>query len=521
MAASSFTPVQHRGLITIGIMLAVAMQAVDATIANVALPAMQGSLGAARDSISWVMTSYIVAGAIATPLTGWLAQRYGTKELLAASTIIFTIASVACGLAQSLEQVVLFRIIQGLAGAPLMPLSQSVMLDINPREKHGSAMALWSAAISTVQAIGPTLGGWLTEHYNWRWVFLINLPLGIIATLLILGFMGRSQNHPGRRFDMMGFTALAIAVGATQLVLDRGVHKDWFNSREIIIETVIAGLAFWTFLVHSLTARHAFFDPKMLRDRNFVAGMLLSFTTSVVFIGSVYLTPVMLQQLYGYPAITAGVLMVPRVLGMVMVMLLYGPVANKIDGRAVMLLGFVLIGIALYWMTGFSLDVPKGPFAWSGFILGLGLGCIMLPMTMMTFATLPAELRAEAAGHTALIRMFGLSVGVSVTTNVLSVSTQTVHSELAEHLPATLDWMHVPFYGRFFHDPSLLAQMLNATVTRQASMVAYLDDFYLLFWMSCLIAPLVLLFRPPRAPAKRAAAKGAPPAGRMAPAGAD
>jgi DHA2 family multidrug resistance protein len=517
MASSSFTPVPHRGLITIGIMLAVAMQAVDATIANVALPAMQGSLGAARDSISWVMTSYIVAGAIATPLTGWLAARYGTKELLAASTIIFTIASVACGLAQSLEQVVLFRIIQGLAGAPLMPLSQSVMLDINPREKHGSAMALWSASISTVQAIGPTLGGYLTEHYNWRWVFLINLPLGIIATVLVLAFMGRAQNHGTRRFDMLGFTALAVAVGATQLVLDRGVHKDWFNSREIVIETVVAGLAFWTFLVHCLTARHAFFDPKMLRDRNFVVGMLLAFTSSMVFIGSVYLTPVMLQQLYGFPAITAGLLMVPRVLGMILVMLLFGPVANRIDGRGIMVLGFLLIAVALYWMTGFSLTVPAGPFAWSGFILGLGLGCIMLPMTMMTFITLLADLRAEAAGHVALIRMFGLSVGVSITTNVLSASTQTVHAELAEHLPRALDWAHVPFYGMFFHDPPRLAAMLDAMVTRQASMVAYLDDFYLLLWMSVLIAPLALLFRPPRDPARG----GKAPAGPLAAAGAD
>ena len=510
--SAGFTPVPHRGLITIGIMLAVAMQAVDATIANVALPAMQGSLGAARDSISWVMTSYIVAGAIGTPLTGFLAARYGTKELLAASTLIFTLASVACGLAQSLEQVVLFRIIQGLAGAPLMPLSQAVMLDINPREKHGSAMALWSASISTVQAIGPTLGGYLTEHYNWRWVFLINLPLGIIAAILVLAFMGRAQHQGRKRFDVLGFTTLAIAVGATQLVLDRGVTKDWFNSREIVIETVVAGLAFWTFLAHCLTARHAFFDPKMLRDRNFVIGTLLAFSSSVVFIGSVYLTPVMLQQLYGFPAITAGLLMVPRVLGMIAIMLVFGPVANKVDGRAFMVTGFLLIAAALYWMTGFSLAVPAGPFAWSGFLLGLGLGCVMLPMTMLTFITLPAELRAEAAGHVALIRMFGLSVGVSITTNVLTVSTQTVHSELAEHLPLAMDWSHVPFYGMFFYSPSRLAGALEAAVARQASMVAYLDDFYLLLWMALLISPLALLFRPPR---------GAPATRPMAPAGAD
>ncbi|MGQ3031437.1 MAG: DHA2 family efflux MFS transporter permease subunit, partial [Ferrovibrionaceae bacterium] len=237
--------VRHRGAITVSIMLATIMQALDTTIANVALPHMQGSLGAAQDQVSWVLTSYIVAAAIATPLTGWLTGRLGRKRLFMVSVTGFTIASMLCGLAQSLEQMVVYRLLQGLFGAALVPLSQAVLLDINPRENHCKAMAIWGAGIMVGPILGPSLGGWLTDNFDWRWVFYINLPVGILALGGIAAFVAETPRKLDQYFDMLGFTLLAVAIGAFQMMLDRGQHKDWFGSPEIVIEAALAGGAFY------------------------------------------------------------------------------------------------------------------------------------------------------------------------------------------------------------------------------------------------------------------------------------
>ena len=489
--------VRHKGLLTFGMILATALQSVDATIANVALPHMQGGLGAARDTITWVLTSYIVAMAITTPLTGWLAARFGVRRVVLVAIAGFTGVSALCGLATTLPQMVAFRIAQGAFGATLVPLTQAVLLDLNPRGRQGSAMALWAIAMTGIQAMGPTLGGWLTENYSWRWVFLINVPLGTLAFMLILSFLDRELPSHRRPFDFLGFAALAVSVGAFQLMLDRGERKDWFNSQEIVLYAVIAGLGMWTFLVHSFTTRHAFFTPRLFRDRNFALASVLMAAVFMVFMGSMSLTPSMMQQLYNYPVMTAAILMMPRSLSMLISMLVLGRLMSRIDARIFLVVGLTLLSASLWWMSGFSLQMDSKPLVWSAFLQGFGIACIFLPMNVTAFATLPPELRAEATALAAMVRNIAQSLGVSVVTALLSVNTQKVHASLASHITSLMDLVALPGNLRFLASPGGMVASLNASITREASMVAYVDDYYLMFWMCICLIPLVLLLRPP------------------------
>ena len=301
----------NRGLITVMIMLATIMQVLDTTIATVALPSMTGDLGASQDTITWVLTSYIVAAAIMTPVTGWLSDRIGKRELFLASITGFVAASLACGLAWSLPSMVIFRLVQGVFGAAIVPLSQTFLLDINPREKAGSAMAMWGAGIMVGPIIGPTLGGWLTESYTWRWVFLINLPLGIIAILGCAAWLPKSVLRP-RRFDFFGFAMLSLGIGALQMILDRGGEVDWFNAAEIWIYTGLALTGFWVFIIHITTSKAPFLEPGMFADRNFATGLVFIFVIGIILLASLALLPPMLSRIFGYPVITTGLVMGPR-----------------------------------------------------------------------------------------------------------------------------------------------------------------------------------------------------------------
>src|SRR5690348_9232163 len=377
-------------LITCSIMLATIMQALDTTIANVALPHMQGSLSAAQDQISWVLTSYIVAAAVATPLTGWLSNRIGRKQLFLVSVAGFTAASLLCGIAQTLDEMVLFRLLQGLFGAGLVPLSQSVLLDINPPERHGSAMAIWGAGIMVGPILGPTLGGYLTEIYNWRWVFLINLPVGLVAFAGIMTFVTETKSTGKRYFDLFGFAMLAVAIGAFQLMLDRGELKDWFSSTEIIIEAAVAALAFYLFLAHSLTTSRPFLEMSLFRDRNLSVGLVFIFVVGVILLATMALLPPMLQNLMNYPVITTGVVLAPRGVGTMIAMLVVGRLVNRVDARLLILVGLALTAGSMYDMTGFSLDIGVSDLVRTGITQGLGLGFIFVPLSTVTFATLPA-----------------------------------------------------------------------------------------------------------------------------------
>ena len=326
MRGDAFTPVPNRGMITISIMLANIMQGLDNTILNVALPHIQGSLSASLDQVAWALTSYIVCSAIMMPLTGWLAGRFGIKHIFLASIIGFTIASALCGAATSLGELVAFRALHGVAGAGLIPLSQATLLQINPPERHGHAMAVFGVGTICGPIMGPALGGWLTQEHSWRWVFYINLPIGLLCTLGVLVFIRHSRNIHREPFDVVGFLALSLGIGALQLLLDRGELKDWFNSSEIWIEATIAGLGLYLFSVHTVTTDGpSFLNRDLLKSTNFTAGTVLMFAGGLIMTGTLALLSTMLQNLMAYPAMTTGFVTMPRGLGAMAAMFVVAP----------------------------------------------------------------------------------------------------------------------------------------------------------------------------------------------------
>ena len=494
------TAVAHRGLITVSVMLATIMQALDTTIANVALPHMQGSLQAAQDQITWVLTSYIVAAAIATPLTGWLTGRYGRRAVFLASIVGFTVASALCGMAGSLWQIVLARLLQGLFGAALVPLSQAVLLDINPREKVGQAMAVWGAGIMIGPILGPMLGGWLTEAYDWRWVFYINLPVGLLAWWGLWRYLPESKPG-GERLDIFGFATLSIAIGALQLFLDRGQQLDWFGSAEIMLEAAIAVAAFAFFVAHTWTATGvSFFDRALLKDRNFVTGLFFAFIVGMILYGTMALLPTFLQSLMDYPVVYTGIVTAPRGIGTMLAMMLVGRILQKVDVRLVMGVGFALIAVALWQMTGMTLQMDSRLVIVSGFIQGLGVGFTFVPLSTAAFATLPARLRHDGTPVFSLLRNIGASVGISIVQALLAVNAAGAHERLSEFISSSN-----PVLGTLppALDPSTAAglELLNGEVTRQATLIAYLGDFRVMMAMAIAAIPLLLLIRRPgRAP---------------------
>ena len=483
----------HRVLITLSVMLASIMQALDNTIANVALPRIQGSLSATQDQMAWVLTSYIIAAAIMTPLSGWLAGQIGRKRVFLFSVVGFTIASALCGLAQSLPEIVLARLLQGLCGAALIPMSQAVLLDINPPERHAKAMALWVMGVTIGPILGPALGGWLTESYNWRWVFYINVPFGILSFLGILSFMPETELRKSR-FDFFGFTALSFAIGSFQLMLDRGQLKDWFSSTEIWIEAIVAGLGFYLFVVHMLTtSKPAFVSPALFKDRNFVTGNVFIFVVGVVLFATLALLPPLLQDLLNYPVVLTGLVTAPRGIGTLAAMFIVGRLMGIVDTRLIIAVGFGLTAFSLWQMTGFYLQMDTPLVVWSGLAQGLGTGFVYVPLAAITFATLSPEFRNEGTALFSLVRNVGSSVGISVVETLLTRNTQMMHSRLGEQITPYNDVLHA-------QSPTALSTthglaMLNHTVNDQAAMIAYNNDFKLMMVLTLCAIPLVLLLR--------------------------
>jgi MFS transporter, DHA2 family, multidrug resistance protein len=499
----------NRGAITVSIMLAPIMQGVDTTIANVALPHMQGSLSASQDQIAWVLTSYIVAAAIMTPLTGWLASRFGIKYVFLFSVGGFTLASALCGSAQSLVQLVLYRILQGVCGAALVPLSQAVLLQINPPERHARAMAVWGTGTILGPIIGPALGGWLTDDYNWRWVFYINLPVGALATLGILMFIHQTRFAHREPFDFFGFATLSFAVGALQLLLDRGELKGWFGSTEICLEAVISGVSFYLFVVHTATATdRSFLNRSLLKDANFVAGTVMMFFVGIILNGTLALVPTMLQALMNYPVITTGLVTAPRGIGTMLAMFMVVRLVGVVDMRLQILAGLALTALSLWQMTGFSLQMGMAPVIATGLVQGFGLGFIFTPLSTVTFSTLPRQSVTQGTAVFSLMRNIGGSVGISIVETLLVENTQIVHSRLVEALRPDNPLARAPFLApRFSLNAPAGIAALNAEATRQASMVAYIDDFEFMMVVIVVVVPLLLLLR---RPPSRAAAVPAP-----------
>jgi DHA2 family multidrug resistance protein len=485
----------NRPMITLAIMLATLMQTLDSTIANVALPHMQGTLSASQDEITWVLTSYIVASAIATPLTGWLSGRFGMKHLLAASIVGFTLASVLCGIAESLPQLIAARLLQGVFGATLVPLSQSILLDINPREKQGQAMAVWGMGVMIGPILGPTLGGWLTDSYNWRWVFFINVPIGAFALFGVLTYLPEVRRAAGKALDLFGFATLALAIGALQALLDRGEQLDWFGSMEIRIEALLAAISFVFFVVHTATAgERSFFRYQLLRDRNFVTGMTFIFVVGAVMYATRALLPPMLQSLMGYPVATTGLVTAPSGLGTMLAMLLAGRLVGRIEMRLLLLGGFVISAFALYQMMGYTIVLSEGDIVWPGVIQGFGLGLVFVPLSAVTFSTLAPELRAEGTAIYSLARNIGSSIGISVVQTLITRNTQIAHSVLAAHISV---FDPVARAQADLSSPSALAS-LDLLVTQQAAMIAYIDAFRFMLIATLLAIPMLMLIRRPK-----------------------
>ncbi|QKV19487.1 DHA2 family efflux MFS transporter permease subunit [Oricola thermophila] len=487
--------VPHRGLITLSIMLATIMQVLDTTIANVALPTMTGDLGASIDTITWVLTSYIVAAAIMTPVTGWLSDRFGRRELFLASIVGFTVTSMLCGLSWSLESMVVFRIFQGLFGAAIVPLSQTFLLDINPKERHGQAMAMWGAGIMVGPIIGPTLGGWLTESLNWRWVFFINLPVGIIAFLGSAAYLPRIARRL-RGFDFFGFAMLSLGVGALQMMLDRGAEVDWFSAVEIWIELGLSLTGFWVFTIHLLTGEDTFIDAAIFRDRNFVTGLVFIFVVGIILLASLALLPPMLSNLFNHSTILTGLVMAPRGVGTMISMILVGRLVRVVDARLLVVAGLGLTAVSLHMMTGFSPQMDDRPIIVSGIIQGLGLGLVFVPLSTVAFATLPPHFRTDAASLFSLVRNIGSSIGISIVTVMLTHNMQVNHNDLSAAISPFNPVLGTVSPAAQAGDPVALS-IMEQLVAAQALMISYIDDFKLMMVITLAAMPLALLLRKP------------------------
>ncbi len=484
--------VHHPTMLKAVAMLATLMQVLDMTIANVALPHMQASLGANQDSISWVLTSYIVASAIAMPITGWLSDRIGRRRLYLWSVGGFVLASVLCGVAGNMEEMVLFRVLQGVSGAFLTPLAQTVLLDITPPEKRGQAMALFGMGVVIGPVLGPILGGWLTESMNWRWVFFVNVPIGIIAFVGLWVFLP-DVRKPMRSLDRMGLFLLATGLAAFQLMLDRGQHEDWFNSAEIWIETLVAISALWMFGVHVLTTGNPLYSRELLGNRNLVIGSVLMGVLGMILTASMALMPLMLEDLFDYPVLDAGFLLSTRGVGVMLMMGVAGRLVTKVDARTLIAAGFVIVAGAFWGMTFWTMEVSWGEMALNGFVQGMGMGLLFVPITTMAFATLPEHVRTDGSGILNLARSLGASASISIVVALLARNSATSHADLAGYLtPAKLGFdPHNFAYATTIVETGL--SLLNAEVTRQAMMIAFLDDFHFMMIVTICALPLSLL----------------------------
>jgi MFS transporter, DHA2 family, multidrug resistance protein len=498
MATSS--DVANRVPITVGLMLATVMNSLDTTIANVALPHMAGSVSASQDQITWVLTSYIIAAAIMTPLSGWLANRFGRKLVFLVSIAGFTVASMLCGVANNLDEIVLFRLLQGLCGAALIPLSQAVVLDIYPPAQVGQVMAIWGAGAILGPIFGPVLGGWLTDNFSWRWVFFINLPIGVLAFSAVWIFMSGDRGKNVRPFDFLGFGALVVFIGALQLMLDRGPTLDWFSAPEIWIEGLLALVGLWVFLVQTFTARHPFFDRALALDRNFVTCNVFGFFIGIFLFSTMALLPPVMQGPMGYSVFGAGLVMMPRGLGSFLAMFVVGRLVGRVDTRLILMGGLGLCSLALLQMSHFSLTMDAKPFVVSGIVQGLGIGLLFVPLSVTAFATLSPAMRSEGTAVYTLVRNMGSSIGISLMEALDTHQAAVAHADMAGQLSpgSPVQSALSPSLGGGPGGGTAL-DMLNGEITRQASMVALVDVFRIMLVMTICIAPLLLIMRKPKA----------------------
>jgi MFS transporter, DHA2 family, multidrug resistance protein len=493
-AAPIAVPGLRRNMVTICAMTATIMQALDTTIANVALPYMQGSLSASQDQINWVLTSYIVAAAIMTAPVGWIANRFGRKRIFIICSAGFTMASVLCGLAQDINQMVLFRLLQGVFGAALVPLSQAVMLDSYALHERAKAMSIWGMGVMMGPIMGPSLGAWLTETYSWHWVFFVNLPFGIVTVLGLLVFMDETKADRDLRFDWFGFAALAVGIGAMQVALDRGEQLGWLESNEIIAEIILSIAGFYYFFAHSLTTAKPFIQFSIFKDRNFVGGCVFMAVMGLVLFSTMALSSPYLQNVIGYPIITAGLLLASRGCGTFVAMMLVGRMMRYIEARTLIIAGLSLTCLSLYYVTGWTDQTGVPEIVTLSIIQGFGFGLVFVPLTTVAFLTLPNHLRNDGTSMLTLMRNVASSIGISVVIAQLTEGSRRVYAVLNEHVTPFNHAMQMPdVRGMLDMTTDAGRALADVMLNLQAQIIAFSLDYQMVMIFTLCAIPLAIM----------------------------
>src|SRR6478752_6791530 len=491
---SSMVPGLRRNMVTICAMTATIMQALDTTIASVALPYMQGTLSASQDQINWVLTSYIVAAAIMTAPVGWIANRFGRKRIFIICSGGFTIASVLCGLAQDINQMVLFRLLQGVFGAALVPLSQSVMLDYYTLQERAKAMSIWGMGVMMGPIMGPSLGAWLTETYSWHWVFFVNLPFGAITVLGLIVFMDETKKDISLKFDWFGFAALAVAIGSLQLALDRGEQLGWLESNEIIAEFIIAAVGFYYFFAHSFTTSRPFIQFALFKDRNFVGGCVFMAVMGLVLFSTMALSSPFLQNVIGYPIITAGLLLASRGCGTFVAMMLVGRMMRYIEARTLIISGLSITALSLYYMTAWTDQTGVSEIVTISIFQGFGFGLVFVPLSTVSFMTLPGHLRTDGTSMLTLMRNVMSSVGISVVIAQLTEGTRRTYAILNNHVNPFNHALQMPdVSGMINLGTDKGRAMADVMINLQAQIIAFSHDYQLVMLFILCSIPLAIM----------------------------
>ncbi|QND74562.1 DHA2 family efflux MFS transporter permease subunit [Tardiphaga robiniae] len=504
----SAVPGFRRNMVTICAMTATIMQALDTTIANVALPYMQGTLSASQDQVNWVLTSYIVAAAIMTAPVGWIANRFGRKKIFIVCSAGFTVASVLCGLAQDINQMVGFRLLQGVFGAALVPLSQAVMLDSYALHERAKAMSIWGMGVMLGPIMGPSLGAWLTETYSWHWVFFVNLPFGIVTVFGLLAFMDETKTNAELKFDWFGFGALAIGIGAMQLALDRGEQLGWLESNEIVIEAIVSIIGFYYFFAHSFTTSKPFIQFAIFNDKNFVGGCVFMAVMGLVLYSTMALSSPYLQNVIGYPILTAGLLLATRGSGTFVAMMLVGRIMKYVEARTLIMVGMALMSVSLFFTSMWTDQTGVPEIVIVSIAQGFGLGLVFVPLSTVAFLTLPNHLRTDGTSMLTLLRNVASSIGISIVIAQLTSGTRMAHAVLVEHVTPFNNALQMPnVTGAINLATDSGRAMMDAIVTLQATIIAFGLDYQMVMLVTLCAIPMALIIGSSKATLRAQAAK--------------
>ncbi len=505
--ADDWRPQVNPWFIAATMILPTFMVSLDTSVANVALPYIAGSLSAGTDEVTWVLTSYLVANAIVLPISGWISQTLGRRRFLIVSIIAFTISSLASGAAVTLDMEIIARVIQGASGGALLPVSQAVLLESFPPSKRGEAMAVYALGVIIAPVIGPTLGGWITDNYSWRWIFYINLPvcvLAILLTKLLIEDPPYIQGRVPKSIDYVGFVLMAIGLGAFQVVLDRGERADWFSSGWVLPAGIVSGACLLGVVIWELNSREPIVDLHVLSDRNFAVGFLLATVYGIILYGTLVMLPLFLENLMGYTALDTGVAISPRGIGALVSVTLAGWLVRRIDGRVMIISGFIFLAFGLFLLSGVNLQISIFSIIWPNVIMGFSIGMIFVTLTTIAMGTLPNEMMGTATGMYNLMRSMGGSIGIAVVTTLLSRHAQLHQSLMVSHLTP-----YDPAFRESFHrltelfaaqgDPVMAVKKaylsIYNTIVIQSSLWAFIDNWRMLGFLSLVSVPLALLFK--------------------------